>query len=91
MATWELLYNHVAPKPVEYVRSIVSYLDILGFQELVESKTAGELSQTLRVLAESTKPDKLFKPAGLSSRSSPTPLFDAFQKVGIAPAEFYLS
>jgi hypothetical protein len=48
MATWELLYNHVAPKPVEYVRSIVSYLDILGFQELVESKTAGELSKLAR-------------------------------------------
>jgi len=64
MATWELLYNHLAPKPVEYVRSIVSYLDILGFQDLVESKTAGELSQTLRVLAESTKPDKLLKSEG---------------------------
>jgi hypothetical protein len=35
MATWELLYNHMAPKSVEYVRSIVSYLDILVFQVLV--------------------------------------------------------
>jgi hypothetical protein len=65
MATWELLYNHVAAKPVRYVSSVVSYLDILGFQGLIETKTAGELSQTLRVLAESTKPDKLFQSEGV--------------------------
>ncbi|HET8925271.1 MAG TPA: hypothetical protein VFN26_19975 [Candidatus Acidoferrum sp.] len=65
MATWELLYNQVVPKPVHYISSIVSYLDILGFQKLVETKTAGELSQTLRVLAESTKPDKVFQSEGI--------------------------
>jgi hypothetical protein len=61
MATWDLLYNHVSPKPVRYTRSIVSYLDILGFQDLVESKTPGELSQILRILAESVEPSQTFE------------------------------
>jgi hypothetical protein len=37
--TWELLYPNPKPKPVEYTPSIVSYLDILGFRELVASST----------------------------------------------------
>jgi len=61
MATWELLYNNVTPKRVEYTHSIVSYLDILGFHELVETKTAGEISRILRILAESVEPSSMFK------------------------------
>jgi hypothetical protein len=61
MATWELLYGNVSPKPVRYTQSIISYLDILGFRELVETKTAGEISQVLRILAESVEPSQMFK------------------------------
>jgi hypothetical protein len=59
--TWELLYPNPNPKPVEYTPSIVSYLDILGFRELVKTKSAGEISRILRILAESVRPDSLFK------------------------------
>ncbi len=60
-ATWELLYRHLAPKTVKYVRSVVSYLDILGFSELIETRKAGEISHILRILAESVKPSPIFK------------------------------
>src|SRR5258708_18191832 len=60
-ATWELLYRHLKPGKVRYTRSIVSYLDILGFRELVETRTAGEISRILRILAESVEPDPIFK------------------------------
>jgi hypothetical protein len=61
MATWELLYDNVAPNPVRYTRSIISYLDILGFRDLIESRSAGEISQILRILAESVEPSSMFK------------------------------
>jgi hypothetical protein len=48
--------NGLKRKKVEYVRSVVSYIDILGFRELVEAKSAGEISRILRILATSTKP-----------------------------------
>src|SRR5690349_16436307 len=60
-ATWEMLYSHTKPERVEYTRSIVSYLDILGFRELVDSRSAGEISRILPILAESVRPDSLFK------------------------------
>jgi len=60
-ATWELLYEHLKPRRVNYTRSVVSYLDILGFSELIRARTAGEISQILRILAESVKPDPIFK------------------------------
>lgn len=55
--TWELLFTNPNPKPVHYTRSIVSYLDILGFRELVRSKSAGDISRILRILAQSVRPD----------------------------------
>jgi hypothetical protein len=61
MATWELLYSDVLPRRVRYTRSIVSYLDILGFRELIETKSAGEISRILRILAESVQPNSMFK------------------------------
>ncbi len=61
MATWELLYNNVVPKRVQYTRSIISYLDILGFRDLIESRSAGEISQILTILAESVEPSSMFK------------------------------
>jgi hypothetical protein len=61
MATWEILYNNDSPKPVHYTRSIISYLDILGFRELIETHSAGEISKILRILAESVQPDAMFK------------------------------
>jgi hypothetical protein len=60
-ATWELLYRHLKPGRVRYTRSIVSYLDILGFRKLIETRTAGEISRILRILAESVEPDPIFK------------------------------
>lgn len=60
-ATWELLYRHLRPRNVSYIRSVVSYLDILGFSELIETRKAGEISRILRILAESAKPDPVLK------------------------------
>lgn len=62
MATWEILYNNVRARPVRYERAIISYLDILGFRELIDTRSAGEISKILRILAQSVKPDPLFKP-----------------------------
>lgn len=59
--TWERLYSHPKPERVGYKRSIVSYLDILGFRELVDTRSAGEISRILRILAETVRPDSLFK------------------------------
>lgn len=59
--TWELLYSHIKPKKVNYVPSVVSYLDILGFSELIQTRTAGEISRILRILAEAMGPERLFK------------------------------
>ena len=66
MATWDLLYNHTTPKKVRYVRSIVSYLDILGFRELIKTRTAGEISKIVRILAESVAPNPMFKSEKIS-------------------------
>ena len=60
-ASWELLYRHLKPGRVRYIRSIVSFLDILGFRELIETRTAGDISRALRMLAESVEPNPLFK------------------------------
>jgi hypothetical protein len=59
--TWELLYGYPKPRTVKYIRSILSYLDILGFRRLIETRTAGEISRILRILGESVKPDSMFK------------------------------
>jgi hypothetical protein len=34
---------------VEYEPMLVSYVDILGFGELIRTKTAGEISRILRI------------------------------------------
>ena len=61
LTTWDSLYRHLKPGRVKYTCSIVSYLDILGFRELIETRTAGEISQILRILGESVEPDSVFK------------------------------
>ncbi len=43
-------------RKVEYEPMLVSYVDILGFGELVRTKTAGEISRILRVFNETTAP-----------------------------------
>jgi hypothetical protein len=53
---WELWYRHPKPQSVNYTPSIVSYLDVLGFEELINTKEAGEISKILRILAESIMP-----------------------------------
>src|SRR5271169_5988963 len=62
LATWESWYRHPKPQSVNYTRSIVSYLDILGFRELIEKRTAGEVSRILRILAESIAPHPTDEP-----------------------------
>src|SRR5260370_1485539 len=47
-------------KKVRYVRSVVSYIDILGFRQLIETKSAGEMSRILRILTTSVQPDPSF-------------------------------
>lgn len=41
---------------VEYERSVLTYIDILGFRELLETKTAGEISRTIRIVRDEVKP-----------------------------------
>jgi hypothetical protein len=45
-------------KRVEYEPMLVSYVDILGFRELVRTSSAGKLSRILRVFNETTAPPK---------------------------------
>jgi hypothetical protein len=44
---------------VEYEPMLVSYVDILGFGELIRTKTAGEISRILRIFNEMTAPPNL--------------------------------
>jgi len=41
---------------VEYEISLVTYVDILGFKKLIETKTAGEISRIIRVVREAIQP-----------------------------------
>ena len=44
---------------VEYEPSLVTYLDILGFRNLIEHRSAGYISRTLRLVRDAVKPDSL--------------------------------
>lgn len=44
-------------KKVRYSFSLITYLDVLGFRNLIKQKTAGEISRLLRILKETTKSD----------------------------------
>lgn len=46
----------VSRRPVNYERSLLTYLDILGFSELIENKSAGDISRSIRVVREATEP-----------------------------------
>jgi len=41
---------------VNYERSILTYIDILGFRELIATKTAGDISRSIRVVRETVEP-----------------------------------
>jgi hypothetical protein len=41
---------------VNYERSVLTYIDILGFRELLETKTAGEISRTIRIVRDQVQP-----------------------------------
>jgi hypothetical protein len=43
---------------VEYEPMLVSYVDILGFGELIKTKSAGEISRILRVFNQTTAPHR---------------------------------
>jgi hypothetical protein len=61
-------------RKVNYVRSVLCYLDILGFRNLIEEKSAGEISRILGLLSESVKPDTdlLFNAKPLFTKFSDT-------------------
>jgi len=46
----------VTRRPVNYERSILTYLDILGFSDLIENKSAGDISRSIRVVREAAEP-----------------------------------
>ena len=52
-------------KHVEYEVGLVTYVDILGFGELIRTKTAGEISRTIRVV----KPSSPMSSAGAQAKS----------------------
>lgn len=43
-------------RPVNYERSILTYIDILGFSELISNKSAGDISRAIRVVREAAEP-----------------------------------
>jgi hypothetical protein len=100
LATWESWYRHPKPQIVEYTRSIVSYLDILGFQELIETRTAGEISRILRILAESISPHPNDEPATIvftkfsdtviRSMTEPNPAYFIYELKSILRAQVAL-
>jgi len=44
-------------RKVKYERALVTYLDILGFRDLIESRSAGEISRILGLVKREIKPD----------------------------------
>jgi hypothetical protein len=46
------------PKRVNYERSILAYIDILGFSELITNKSAGDISRSIRVVREAAQPKR---------------------------------
>lgn len=50
---------------VEYEPMLVSYVDVLGFGELINTKTAGEISRLLRIFNETTAPHRFKNQAKL--------------------------
>jgi hypothetical protein len=45
-------------KIVNYEEALVTYLDMLGFRELVQCETAGRISRTIRLVREALRPDR---------------------------------
>jgi hypothetical protein len=43
-------------RSVSYETSLLTYIDILGFQELIRTKTANEISRSIRVVRETVEP-----------------------------------
>ena len=57
------------PKRVRYERSLVCYLDLLGFRELIRSKKPGEISKILRLFSDAVTPVKPgFQVAALATK-----------------------
>jgi hypothetical protein len=44
------------PKRVQYKRSLICHLDLLGFRELIRTKKPGEISKMLRLFSDAVKP-----------------------------------
>ena len=47
---------------VNYERSILTYIDILGFSELIANKSAGDISRSIRVVREAVEPRRFRGP-----------------------------
>lgn len=43
---------------VQYEKALIAYIDILGFKELIATRTANQLSGTLSIFREHSNPDK---------------------------------
>ena len=43
-------------RAVNYERSILTYIDILGFRELIATKSAGEISRSIRIVRDVVQP-----------------------------------
>lgn len=43
---------------MKYSFSLITYLDVLGFRDLIRNKTSREISTIVRILKEKTKPDR---------------------------------
>lgn len=45
-------------KKITYDEALVTYMDILGFRDLVQTETAGHISRTIRLVRDALKPDR---------------------------------
>lgn len=48
-------------KAVTYTPTLIAYIDVLGFQEIVDTKEPGFISRLIRIVKEATQPAQPFK------------------------------
>ncbi len=73
------------PKRVQYKRSLICHLDLLGFRELIRNKNPGEISRVLRLFSNAVTPVK----RGFQVKELATKQFVAFSDthVTVIPTE----
>src|SRR5258708_3126545 len=82
---WTERLNMSKPKRVQYKRSLIYHLALLGFRELIRNKNPGEISRVLRLFSNAVPPVK----RGFQVKELATKQFVAFSDthVTVIPTE----